>query len=66
VKAAKLDKELETEINADPLFRRNWSLAKDWTEQSRYEKHTEQEARDLVTAVIHKRHRVLRWLRRYW
>ena len=63
---AKLQTELQQEIKSDPTFAGNWYTVKDWSEQSRYEKRTEIEARQFCSSVSDKRHGVLRWIKKYW
>ena len=66
IKVAGLDQQLQIEMQADAAFGVNWGTAKDWSEQSRYERWTEPEARSLFTAITNQQHGVLRWLRRHW
>jgi hypothetical protein len=44
----------------------NWAIAKDWSEQSRYEMRTSQEAQDLFDALTDPSDGVLPWLRQHW
>ncbi|MFB2937913.1 HEPN domain-containing protein [Aerosakkonemataceae cyanobacterium BLCC-F154] len=46
VKVAKLDTQIKSLLN-DPDFASRWSVVKDWSEESRYQKHTRQEAIDI-------------------
>lgn len=66
VKIAGLSIELDKEMKSNPIFGTNWSIVKDWSEASRYEKHTEKEAHDLFSAVANKNHGVLQWLKLHW
>lgn len=66
VGAAALGSELEQQTAKDELFEVHWSVVQDWTEESRYQRPTEQAARDLYSAVTNPRHGVLRWLRHHW
>jgi hypothetical protein len=66
VKAAGLDSDLEKEIRSDPDFETNWILVANWSEESRYQKWTEQKARDLYSAITDRKHGVLRWVKRHW
>lgn len=66
VGVAGLELELRRQMKADRLFEVNWSVVKDWSEQSRYQRPTGEEARDLYSAVAHRQHGVLQWLRRHW
>jgi hypothetical protein len=64
---AQLGIKLKTQTAADPSFRVNWSLVKDWKVDSRYDHSiTINKARDLYTAVASRTHGVLRWLRQNW
>jgi len=51
---------------ADAGIRANWAIAKDWSEQSRYETRTPQEAQDLFDALTDTSDGVLIWLRQHW
>ena len=66
VKIAKLQAQLALEIRRDSAFDLNWTVAKDWTEASRYSTWTEVEARDLFRAITDRNHGVLRWTRQHW
>lgn len=61
---ARLDiKQLST---ADPAFAANWAQVKDWSEESRYETHTQEEAGQMIQAVRDGDHGVMRCIRQYW
>lgn len=66
VRAAGLQPSLEAESKADPQFRANWDVVKDWKVNSRYVGWDKKEAQDMVRAVSESRHGVLRWLKRHW
>ena len=66
VKAAGLSIELDGDMKRNKTFADNWGTVKDWKESSRYEKHTEKDARDLFSAASDKKHGVLQWLKQYW
>lgn len=66
VKLGGLKPALDLEIANDSTFEVNWTVVKDWSAQSRYQIHTEQKARNLYSAVSHRRHGVLRWLKHHW
>lgn len=66
LKEASLASEQQIEAGKDPLFGSYWAVAKDWTETSRYETVTEQDARDLVKVVGSSRSGVMRWLQTHW
>jgi hypothetical protein len=52
--------------NQNKIFARNWALTRIWSESSRYEVWTTQDATDLITAVGQRRDGVLAWIRRSW
>jgi HEPN domain-containing protein len=65
VKVAKLDTQLKSLLN-DTDFSIRWSTVKDWSEESRYEKHDRQKALDIYSAITHPSHGVLQWLQQHW
>jgi len=66
VKVAGMDTMLSTEMSASDKFASNWAVVKDWTEESRYEKHDEMQAKSLYSAVTSRKHGVLKWIRLHW
>lgn len=66
VGVAGLARELQLESQTSRAFEVNWATVKDWTEQSRYEQHSAQQAQDLILAITNQRNGVLRWLRSHW
>jgi HEPN domain-containing protein len=66
VRTAGLELDLEKETKSNPDFGINWSIVKDWSEKSRYEKHTKKEAQALYFAVVTKKQGVLQWIQRHW
>jgi hypothetical protein len=64
--AAALKVSLSTAIAADAALGVNWAIVKDWSEQSRYSQWTMSQAGDLITAIGHPQHGVMRWLRANW
>ena len=66
IQAADLRAELDSELTSDPLFRRFWTLVGEWSEQTRYERHSRADAVALVAAISDDDHGVLQWLRRHW
>lgn len=58
---------LREELRADPELDLNWTVVKDWSEQSRYELGiSEVRARDLNDAINDAANGVLPWLRTRW
>ena len=66
VKAAGLQQQQSQAFNADPDLRINWAIAKDWNEVSRYRIWTRSRAEEMVLAITHRRHGVMKWLRTVW
>jgi HEPN domain-containing protein len=66
VKTGGLLPALNMEISRDPDFEINWTIVKDWSEKSRYEKHTKNEANGLYSAITNPEHGVLKWIRQHW
>ncbi len=66
VRTAGLEADQAVRSAADAEFSANWSVVKDWNEGSRYLPWSEQEARDLFTAVTDRDHGVLPWIERHW
>lgn len=44
----------------------NWIIVKEWSEQSRYERNTEEKAKAMFLAVTDSDEGVLQWLKRFW
>lgn len=44
----------------------NWMVVKDWTETSRYEKRSREDAKDIYIAITEPSGGVLPWIRQYW
>lgn len=65
-RTAGLESDLDDKMKKDDEFEKNWGVAKDWKEDSRYRKHTEAQARDLYSAIIDKEHGVLQWMEQHW
>lgn len=51
---------------ADPIFAEYWIKVKDWKEDRRYHRMTEDEARKLCEAVSDAAHGVLPWIRSHY
>jgi len=66
IKSAGLKPQLDAKLKQDRQFEVNWSLAKDWSEKSRYEAHEKAKAQDLLDAINDTNHGVLKWISRYW
>ena|SRR5690606_7563277 len=51
---------------ADNDFITNWSIVKDWSEQSRYKTYNENEAKELIEAITKEERGILPWIQQYW
>ena len=66
IKSAGLKPQLDKELKQDQQFEVNWSLAKDWSEKSRYEIYEKIKAHDLLNAINDTNHGVLKWISQHW
>ena len=66
IKSAGLKSQLDTKLKQDQQFEVNWSLAKDWSEKSRYEIYEKTKAQDLLNAITDTNHGVLKWISQHW
>lgn len=64
--AAGLTADLEDELRSDRALWKNWTIVKDWSAASRYDRSSQERARGLLAAITDKRHGVLRWISRHW
>jgi hypothetical protein len=65
--AAGLTNDLTQKERADQAFSVNWAVAKDWSEQTRYETNIGlAKARDLCNAITDNNNGVLPWLKTFW
>jgi HEPN domain-containing protein len=56
-----LEDELETEMEANPEFRKYWTIATEWSEQARYQIWTQDRASAILEAIGGEKG-LLRWL----
>ncbi len=54
------------ERTTNKLLDVNWSIVKDWSETSRYQKWTKQDAEALFNAVSDTNGGVFEWIKKYW
>jgi hypothetical protein len=66
IRVAGLEDEHRERLAGDPDFESNWDVVKRWSEQSRYRRHREESAHELLLAVSDKRHGVITWIRLHW
>jgi HEPN domain-containing protein len=63
---AGLGDDLKLAMRSNAKLASSWALTSSWSEQSRYEVHTERDAVALVTAVGKRGNGVLPWIRQRW
>ena len=62
-----LQPDFEKELRANSVFQVNWTIAKDWSEVSRYDLTlTQAQARDLYVACTARQNGILSWISRRW
>lgn len=66
VRTARLDADRLAEVGRNPTFGQNWGVVTRWKEDSRYDRKTETQARELCEAVTDPTTGVLPWIKRYW
>ena len=67
VGVAGLKQELFQKEKIDQNFALNWAVAKDWSEQARYDSNIGQaKANDLYNAITNNDNGVLSWLKTFW
>lgn len=66
LKSAGLEPKLEVDVRTDTRLKANWTSARDWSERSRYELWTKQQASALFRAISDDKHGVLQWISRHW
>lgn len=49
-----------------PVFAQHWLIVKDWSENSRYSRHSAEKARKMIDAVVDERDGVLAWIKARW
>jgi HEPN domain-containing protein len=63
---AELQTELQAAVQETPSMKANWAIVQDWSEKSRYEKKTAQEAATLLKAIEGKEGGLLPWIVQRW
>jgi HEPN domain-containing protein len=66
LKVAQLGDVHREQARANLVFEANWNLVRDWSELSRYRKHSREAAEAILSAISDKRHGVLRWIKQHW
>ena len=63
---AELKVDLETVMQGDPAMQSSWDAIQDWSETSRYERKSLQEATDLLVAIEDQNGGLLPWIKLHW
>jgi HEPN domain-containing protein len=63
---AGLDGPRKSATDADPELLAMWSTARDWSEEKRYHRIDESEAKELYAAIADAAHGVLPWIKAQW
>ena len=63
---AALEIERKADVASNPARDRNWRLVKDWSEQDRYKRRSEGDARTLIAAITDTTNGVLPWIKARW
>jgi HEPN domain-containing protein len=66
LQVAELKVDLEAAIQTNPVLQASLDAIRDWSETSRYEKKSEQEARELQQAIEDQAGGLLPWIRSRW
>lgn len=66
IKTAGLQTALDSELKSNSSFQLNWTVVKDWSEESRYQKHFEKKAKDIYSAIAEQKNGVFKWVKRHW
>jgi hypothetical protein len=51
---------------ADPIFSKNWDITIRWSEESRYKVFDKLTCKELMDAIMEKRHGVMPWVKQHW
>jgi hypothetical protein len=66
MRLAGLESALQAEMAANGPLGQNWLVVKDWSERSRYERHTQVKAQKMIDAVTDNANGVLTWIKARW
>ena len=66
MKQAGLTAERDNVAGTNLTLGRNWQVAKDWSESSRYRLVTQLQAEELFHAITDNTNGVLPWVKNYW
>jgi HEPN domain-containing protein len=63
---AGLKVEIERESKNNPLFKENWNIVKQWTEESRYTTTEKAVAQYFIIAAADETNGILPWIKKHW
>ena len=64
---AGLEIHFNKEIKANSQFEKNWTIVKDWSEESRYSSSVSKaKAKDFYSAVTARKKGILAWIKKFW
>jgi len=66
VRLAGLEAARAADASANHVLAQNWLIVKDWSERSRYERHSPAKAQMMIGAVSDPMNGVLPWIRVHW
>jgi hypothetical protein len=66
IKVAGLADAHREKADHDTDFSRNLEIVREWSEQSRYQRHLPETAKDLLEAVGDRPHGVISWIKLHW
>jgi hypothetical protein len=66
VRLAGLEAAWKADTGANPALALNWRIVQDWSERSRYERHSQVKAEKMVAAVTDNANGVLPWIKARW
>lgn len=66
VRLAGLEATRAADASGNPLLAANWVIVKDWSERSRYERHSIPKAQRMIDAVADNVNGVLPWIKAHW
>lgn len=66
LKAANLERLLQSSASSDPILSANWTVVEAWSESSRYRVYAKDDADSMIEAVGNDTHGVLPWIQHHW
>jgi len=66
IELVKLKDELLAATKADARLTAVWEIVRDWSEESRYQVWTKEQAEQLIGAIVHRKDGILPWIKRRW